>query len=100
MQTMFTSCPYCSGSGQIKTHESTSIEMERILKKLISQHQQFALEILSHPDLDHYLSHQDKDHFKKIAEKWNANLKFTVDDNMHLNDYAFYSTINGKKLEV
>lgn len=100
MQTMFTSCPYCSGGGQIKTHESTSIEMERVLKKLICQHQQFGLEILSHPDLDHYLSHHDKDHFKKLAEKWNANLKFTVDDNMHLNDFAFYSTINGKKLEV
>jgi ribonuclease G len=33
MQTMFTSCPYCIGSGQIKTHESTSIEMERVLRE-------------------------------------------------------------------
>lgn len=100
MQTMFTSCPYCSGSGQIKTHESTSIEMERILKKLICQQQQFGLEIVSHPDLDHYLSHHDKEYFKKLADKWNASVKFSVNDNMHLNDYAFFSTINGKKIEV
>ncbi|MBM3207617.1 MAG: ribonuclease E/G [Chlamydiae bacterium] len=100
MQTMFTSCPYCMGSGQIKTHESISIEMERVLKKLVCQHQHFGLEVTSHPDLDHYLGHQDKDHFKKLADKWNATLKFTTDDNMHLNDFAFYSTINGKKIEV
>lgn len=100
MQTMFTSCPYCNGSGNVKTHESTSIEMERVLKKLICQHQQFGLEVISHPDLDHYLSHNDKEYFKKLAEKWNASVKFTVDDNLHINDFAFYSSINGKKIEV
>ncbi|MBS0627670.1 MAG: Rne/Rng family ribonuclease, partial [Verrucomicrobia bacterium] len=35
MQTLFTNCPYCSGTGQIKTHESISIEIERVLKKLL-----------------------------------------------------------------
>ena len=99
MQTLFTNCPYCSGSGQIKTHESISIEIERVLKKLLSQ-QQFGLEILSHPDLDHYLNHHDKDSFKKIAEKSNATLKFRTNDNMHLNDFEFYSTVNGKKIET
>jgi ribonuclease G len=100
MQTMFTNCPYCSGSGQIKTHESTSIEIERILKKIISQQQQFGIELVSHPDLDHYLSHYDKDYLRKFAEKANATLKFRANDNLHLNDFEFYSTINGKKIET
>ncbi|NDD57656.1 MAG: ribonuclease E/G [Chlamydiae bacterium] len=100
MQTMFTSCPYCMGSGQIKTHESTSIEIERHIKKLICQQQHFGLEVLTHPNLDNYLNHQDKEHLRKVAEKWNATIKFSMDDNLHLNDFAFYSTTNGKKLEV
>lgn len=100
MQTMFTSCPYCSGSGQIKTHESISIEIERLIKKLICQHQHFGLEMTSHPDLDHYLSHKDKEVFRKMAEKWNATIKFSIDDTIHLNDFTFYSTTNGKKIEV
>lgn len=99
MQTLFTNCPYCSGSGQIKTHESISIEIERSLKKLLSQ-QQFGVELVSHPDLDHYLNHHDKDAFKKCAEKSNATLKFRSNDNMHLNDYEFYSTVSGKKIEI
>ena len=99
-QTLYTACPYCGGSGQIKTHESISIEIERALKKLIMQNQQFALELVSHPDLDHYLDHNDKKYLRRVAEKWNASLKFAAKDTLHLNEYQFYSTTNGKKLDV
>jgi ribonuclease G len=100
MQTMFTSCPYCSGSGLIKTHESVAIEIERALKKLVLQQQQFALELISHPSLDHYLSHTDKNYFRKLADKWNADLKFASNDALHLNEFQFYSTTNGKRLDI
>jgi len=99
-QTMFTNCPYCSGSGQIKTHESISIEIERALKKLVLQQEQFALELISHPSLDQYLSHTDKNYFRKLADKWNADLKFASNDALHLNDFQFYSTTNGKRLDI
>lgn len=99
-QTLYTHCPYCSGSGQIKTFESVSIEIERALKRLICQQQQFGLELVCHPELDHYLNHHDKDYFAKLAEKWNAQITFGAKDTLHLNDFQFYSTINGKKLDV
>jgi ribonuclease G len=100
-QTIFTNCPYCIGSGMIKSHESVSVEIERAIKKLINQQQQFGLELVSHPDLDSYLAHQqDKEHFRKLAEKMNAELRFDNNDNLHLNEFQFYSTINGKKLET
>lgn len=99
-QMMFTACPYCTGNGIIKTHESVVIEIERTLKKLVLQQQQFALELVSHPSLDHFLGHQDKSYLRKLAEKWNADLKFDSDDTLHLNDFQFYSTTNGKQLEI
>lgn len=99
-QTLFTSCPYCSGSGMIKSHESMAIEIERLLKKLICQQQHFGIELISHPELDRYLNHGDKDHFRKLAEKWNAHLEFAEKDTLHLNEVQFYSTINGKKIDI
>ncbi len=99
-QTIFTSCPYCNGSGMIKSHESVSVEIERSIKKLINQNQHFGLEMVSHPDLDHYLGHHDKEHLRKLAQKLNAELRFDIDDNLHLNEFQFYSTTNGKKIEV
>lgn len=99
-QTLNTSCPYCNGSAQIKNHESISIEIERALKKLIQQKQQFGLKLISHPLLDQYLSTEDKEFLKNTAEQLNAQLTFDIEDTLHLNEFHFYSTINGQKLEI
>ena len=99
IQTMFTSCPYCSGSGMVKTHESVSIEIERALKKLIRCQQQFAIRLEVHPELDHYLNVIDKEHLQKLAEELNACLEFSSNDNLHLNEFRFYSTTNHQQIE-
>lgn len=99
-QTIYTACPYCVGSGLVKTHESISVEIERALKKLILCHNQFALKLIVHPDLNKYLDHTDKEYYSGLASKSNAHLEFAVNDNLHLNEFSFYSTTNGQKLDV
>lgn len=99
-QTLNIHCPYCNGSGQIKNNESVSIEIERALKKLIYQKQQFGLKLVSHPLLDQYLHVEDKRSLKKIAQQLNAELLFATEDTFHLNEFQFYSAINGQKLDI
>lgn len=99
VQTIFTSCPYCHGSGLVKSHESVSIEIERALKKVIHCHQQFAIKLVIHPELNKYLSIVDKKYLCKQAEELNANLSFDTNTDMHINDFHFYSTITNKKVE-
>src|SRR4029078_4049058 len=71
IQTIFTNCPYCHGSGLVKSHESVSIEIERAFKKIISCHEQYALKLSVHPELDRYLSIIDKEHLSKLATDYN-----------------------------
>ncbi len=99
-QTIYTSCPYCSGSGLVKSHESVSVDIERSLKRLIHCQNQFALKLVLHPELSRYLDSGDKEFFKKTASLSNAHLEFGVSDNLHLNDYLFYSTLNGQKIDA
>jgi len=99
-QTIFTSCPYCSGSGLVKSHESTSVEIERSLKKLILCQNQFALKLVVHPDLNRYLEGGDKDYYGKLAGKSNAHIEFGVNDSLHLNEFVFFSTLNGQKIDA
>lgn len=99
-QTMTADCPYCLGCGHIKNHETVSIEIERIMKKLIENDQQYALKLVSHPELDHYLNIIDKQFLQKKAEKLNAKLDFASDDNLHINDFHFFSSTSGKRLEI
>lgn len=100
MQTMFNPCPYCDGSALVKTHESISIEIERALKKVVNLHQQYAIKCCIHPELDHYLSVIDKDYLVKLAESLNAKIEFSPDDNLHLNDFQFYSMTSDELIEV
>lgn len=100
IQTIFTSCPYCNGSGLVKSHESISIEIERSLKKMVSHHQQFGLKLVVHPEMDHYLQAIDKGYLKKLAEELNAQIEFYSDENLHINDYYYVSTITNKRLEL
>lgn len=100
IQTIFTNCPYCSGSGLVKSHESVSIEIERALKKVINCHQQFGLRLIVHPELNRYLNAIDKRYLTNLADELNAHLEFGTNDEMHINDFHFYSTINNKRIEV
>lgn len=100
IQTIFTSCPYCSGSGLVKSHESVSIEIERALKKVIHGHQQFSIKLVVHPELDKYLQILDKPYFQKLAKEMNARIEFATDDTLHINDFRFYSTVNHAQIEV
>lgn len=99
-QTIFAPCPYCMGRGLVKSHESISIEIERALKKVIECHQQYALKLVIHPELNRYLSTIDKKYLMQIAEEKNAHLEFMTNDEIHLNDFQFYSSTNNKKLDV
>ncbi|MBN4067362.1 ribonuclease E/G [Simkania negevensis] len=100
MQTLFTECLYCKGAGLIKTHESTSLEIERALKKVIGCQQQYALRLVTHPYLDEHLSVTDKNFLELLAEELNARIEFSSDSNLHLNDFQFISTTNGKQIEL
>lgn len=99
-QTVYTDCPYCSGCGLIKSHESATVEIERALKKLILCQNQFGLKLVVHPELNRYLEQGDKSFYTKLANKANAHLEFASNDALHLNDFVFYSTLNGQALDV
>lgn len=100
IQTIFTGCPYCSGSGLVKSHESISIEIERALKKVICCHEQLALKLIMHPEVDRYLNIIDKNYLLKIASEHKAQLEFSTDDRLHINDFQFFSTQTNKKIEL
>ncbi|MCH9632723.1 MAG: Ribonuclease G [Chlamydiae bacterium] len=95
-----TDCPYCHGGGWIKNFETISIEIERELKKLIVIEKQFAIKLTTHPEVNKYLEQVDKAFLKKFAEKLNAHLDFESDDSYHLNEFHFFSSTNGSKLDT
>ncbi len=99
IQTLFVHCPYCNGKGMIKNFESTSIEIERAIQKLMSLHKENQVELVTHPQMDDFLSKGDKNLYERIAKKWKGAIAFKQNDELHLNGFEFYSLDNGQKIE-
>lgn len=100
LQTLYTACPYCAGTGTIKTHDSVAIELERDLKRIIQCHQQYAVKIIVHPEMQRHLQRMDRDFLTQLAESLNAKVAWETDDALHLNDYAFVSLITNQPIEL
>ena len=99
-QTIFSKCPYCEGSGSIKTNESMYIDIERTLYKIINCNQQYGLKLVVHPIIKHHIFVVDNGFLKTLAEELNASLEIEESDELHINEFYFYSTINNEKIEV
>lgn len=99
-QMFFTNCPYCEGRGLIKTHESIAVEIERALKKAIRIEEQYGIKVVVHPHLYDYIKRTDKDYLSEMAEELNAQLSWHTDDNVHINEFYFLSTITNDRIEV
>ncbi len=100
IQTLFTACPYCSGKGMIKNHESVAIEIERVLKKIVEAHEPQDLHLYTHPHFADYLKEEEKNHLTKLAKKRKVALTFHANDSLHLNQFEFYQMDNGQLLEI
>jgi ribonuclease G len=98
LQTMYHACPYCIGTGLIKTHETMAIEIERALKRVMQVHRETRFRLMIHPELEQHLVEEDRYYFRELARRMDCYLEFGTDDRLHLNDYAFISLSTGKRL--
>ncbi|MCC6128107.1 MAG: ribonuclease E/G, partial [Chlamydiae bacterium] len=72
----------------------------RVLKKLIHSQNQFGLKLITHPELNRYLEGGDKDFYSRLAATANAELEYATNDQLHLNEFFFYSTLNGQRIDT
>ena len=98
IQTIFTPCPYCRGNGVIKNYETVALEIERTLKKHISNYKKAKFRLTLHPDLEKYLIVSDKEYFINLVGKNGSFLEFITKDTLHLNEYQLQA--DGNKIDV
>lgn len=95
-QTIFTDCPYCLGRGNIKSYETLSIELDRLLKKILYYHKEKNILLTLHPELLKKLNQKE---ILNEVKKMKSSINFKTKDTLHLNDYLFSSEKTGKILE-
>lgn len=97
-QTLFVQCPYCSGAGIIKSHETVAIEIEREMRRLALKKKESGLQLTVHPELYNHITKHTPEHLEDMAKQWKAQLTIETDDTYHLNEYTFFSEHDGQRL--
>lgn len=92
----FSPCPYCDGTGLIKNHTSTAMNIERSLVTYSDKGRSLTIKL--HPTMKAHID-------KTLCAKWKKQFcskkaLFTIkdDDTFHLNDYEIIDTKTGEIL--
>jgi ribonuclease G len=93
-------CPYCHGTGHVKSSLSMSVEIQRRLHSLFKARgkKHFAVRIFMHPDILLRLKNEDAELFVKLEQQYGSNLSFRGDSSMHHEDFKLVAPESGKIL--
>ena len=68
MQAMFEHCPHCSGSGEVKTPETVSLEIMREIRARLTNPNARGVEAIVNPRVAHYLQNERRRELVKLED--------------------------------
>ncbi len=75
-------CPYCGGSGRIKSDESQSLLVFRNLQQAVANENVASIEMSVTPSVAHHLSNFQRRHIVDIEQKHGKKIIIRADDNL------------------
>jgi ribonuclease G len=80
-------CPYCQGRGKISSPETLSIQVERDLRKIVSEVDEQAFLVTVHPDVAIYLIGPHGETIDAIEKQLRKQIYVRSNENMHIEKY-------------
>jgi ribonuclease G len=82
--TLFVVCPYCSGSGVIKSPMTMSVEIQRSLHAVLRKHPEtHDIRVIVNPEILNRLKTEDEELLVEIERKYTGRLTFRTDPTYH-----------------
>lgn len=83
-------CPYCNGSGRVKSAISMSVEIQRRLKEILKRRRReksFAVRVIMNPAVLARLKNDDATLLKELEAEYGKDLSFRADPSIHIEDF-------------
>ena len=96
--TVFDLCPYCQGSGRIKSALSMSVEIQRRLQEVLRSHkgsEKLAVRVIIHPEVMARLRNEDANLMMELETKYGKSLSFRADPNVHHEEFRLVDPETG-----
>ena len=100
LDTVFTGCPYCGGTGLVKSAMSMSVEIQRELQQLLHQKKWRgrALRVVMHPDVLERLRNEDASLLEEMERQSGNSLSFRSDPALHYEEFYLVDPESGAKI--
>jgi ribonuclease G len=94
-------CPYCTGSGQVKSTESLSVELQRRLNSILQRYpdSDHDLLIVVHPELMQRLRTKDEVLLVEMQRKHRGRLSFRADPTFHREQVTVTNAVTNKEMK-
>jgi ribonuclease G len=95
--TVYASCPYCNGTGHVKSSMSMSVEIQRRLNEIMKRNQSkdISFRIFMHPDVLSRMKNSDARLMGDLESKYGKNLSFRADAKMHRENFKIVDPETG-----
>lgn len=94
-------CPYCHGSGRVKSVVSMSVEIQRRLNTVLreSRYRNRPVRVIMHPDILQRLRNEDALLLRELEEKYKHDLSFRADPMLHSEEFKLVDPDTGDELK-
>ncbi|MBE6389190.1 MAG: Rne/Rng family ribonuclease [Lentisphaerae bacterium] len=93
-------CPYCHGSGLVKSALTMSAEIQRQLSAVMrdKKYKSTALRVFMHPDILARLRDEDAELLNDLETKYKTELSFRADPSLHYEEFLLVDAETGIKI--
>lgn len=97
---VYSPCPYCKGSGYVKSPMTMSVEIQRKLHSMFKnvRHKNNPVRVLMHPDVLQRLKNEDSEHLEALEQQYKHVLTFRADSMLHAEEFRVVDPETGNEL--
>ena len=90
-------CPYCNGTGLVKSPMTMSVEIQRALNTFFrdKRHKHDPVRVIIHPDVLTRLRNEDSELLIELENKYGSSLSFRADPTLHCEDFRMVNPVTG-----
>ncbi|MEI8346893.1 MAG: Rne/Rng family ribonuclease, partial [Pseudomonadota bacterium] len=83
-------CPYCEGTGRVKSPTTVSYELVREINKVLKKNPGGKVYVYAHPEVTALLCSEDMDLVEMLEEKFGTSLIIRSENNYHIEQFEIF----------
>jgi Rne/Rng family ribonuclease len=94
-------CPYCKGTGKVKSPLSISVEIQRMIKEVLKRRthtKNLSVRVIMNPTILNRLKNEDEEFLEELESKYGKDLSFRADPELHVEEFKIIDPETGREL--